>query len=513
MLIVLQIWAIVWHCYQIERCPQLVQMKVFGFIKPITSANTRCIAYSPAPTVPWALPSSEGLTTDHVTAATALPASGFDWFLRVLLGALAIAIGRACWRRRVDREARQKEQEASKLAERTRDLALEKQRAEEGNKIKAQFLARISQDIQTPINELLNTLERSLMTTLTGEQRDLLERSKSSAREVLTRLGGVLDISIVEAERLLVNRVEFCMRDWTRRLVGTIAARARENSVELQTDIGGDFPDQLVGDPEMLGKVLHTLLKHAIRLSAPGKVTMVMRLDRRATNGSSRRTVPIFFSVEGRGMNRDNALPVDDSANQSDDEAEPVLPLCDRLLSLMGGRIWVYSHEGRSSICFTVQFEAPRPTAAETAAPRVAGRERSKAPSLRALLVESNRVEQLAVLPVLEKQGLHCLVAADGNEAIAVLERFPLDLIIVANQTSNRDGLEASRLIRARQKQIGSQVPILALTERNTRADRDACLRAGVDACLSKPLQPAQLREVIETAVLRSKARSANISR
>ena len=125
-------------------------------------------------------------------------------------------------------------------------------------------------------------------------------------------------------------------------------------------------------------------------------------------------------------------------------------------------------------------------------------------PGLRALLVESNRLNQLALLPVLEKQGLRCLIANDGNEAITLLERHTLDLIIIAMQTSIPDGLEASRLIGEREKQTGTHVPILALIAHPTRADREACLRAGADACLSQPVQPAQLREAIETMLPKS---------
>jgi two-component system sensor histidine kinase/response regulator len=173
---------------------------------------------------------------------------------------LAGSLGWACWRRRTDREERQKEQEANLFAERTRKLAEEKERAEEGNNIKSQLLARISREVRIPINEVLNTLELALMTNLTGEQRNLLERSKSSAREVFTRLGGTFDISSDEAG-LKVNRAEFSVRDWIRREVLTrIVDSIKQNGVELQTEIAPDFPDQLVGDPDLLRKVLITLV-------------------------------------------------------------------------------------------------------------------------------------------------------------------------------------------------------------------------------------------------------------
>jgi len=452
---------------------------------------------------PSVLSSSEPAAVPHFAAASVFPVSGLEWFLRALLGVLAIAIARACWRRRVVREERQKEQEANRLADRTRDLAQQKQRAEEGNKIKAQLLARIGEDVRIPMNEVLNTLERALMTSLTSEQRDLLESSKSSARDVLARLGGVRDISTAEVEKLVRDRVEFSVRDWIRRVMATMAAPARENTVELQTEIGVDFPDQLVGDPDLLRKVLQTLVKDAIKSASPGKVIVIARLDRRATHETGSRGVPLFFSVESRGAIRDKAPPIDHGASHGED----VLTLCGRLLGLMGGRIWVYGHEGRSRFCCSVRLEARRAAAEEASA--APARELLKAAGLQALLVESNRAEQLAMLPVLEKQGLHCLVASDGKEAIALLERFTLDLVLLAVQTSTLDGLEASRLIREKEKQKGTHMPILALTEHATRVDREACLRAGVDACVSKPVQPAQLREAIETAVRQSKACSA----
>lgn len=430
-------------------------------------------------------------------ASGVIPGSGFDWFLRGLLGVLAVSLGWACWRRRTGREERQKQHEATKLAERTRKLAEEKERAEEGNKIKSQLLARISHEVRIPINEVLNTLELALMTSLTDEQRDLLEHSKSSAREVFTRLGGTLDISSVEAEKLEVNRVEFSVRDWIRRgLVTTIADFFKENGVELQTDIAADFPDQLVGDPDLLRKVLSALIRDAIKSCSPGKVVLVMRVDRRATKDN--RTVSIFFSVEPRAVNSDRALPRENTPNHGEDGAEPVLPYCDRMLGLMGGRIWVFTQDGRSKICGTVRLERPRPTAQKTPVEVPVAGQKVSAAGVRALLVEGNRVNQLALLPMLEKQGLHCLVASDGNEAIALLERFALDLVIVSSQASTAEGLEASRLIREKEKQTGAHVPILALTTQTTRADREACVGAGADACVSRSAQAAQLREAIE---------------
>lgn len=425
----------------------------------------------------------------------AAPTSAFDWFFRALLGFLAVLIGRACWRRRIAREAQQKGQEAARIADRTRQLAIEKERAEEGNRFKARFLSSIGEDIRVPLNEILNSLELVLMTGLTGEQRNLLERSKSSARQVLTQLAGVLDISIVEAEKLRINRVEFSVRDWFRGVITTLAASAKEQGVEFQTNIAGDFPNQLVGDPDLLRRVLRMLVNHAVESSCSHQINLVLRLDRRARKSfqADGQTVPIFFSVETRVQAARESI----ETAVSSDKGEAVLPFCERVLGLMGGRVWVQEEDARRKLCCTIRLDVPRPALAlpsETAP----GVETLK-PKLRALLVESNRANQLALLPVLEKQGLHCLVANDGIEAIALLDRFTPDLIVLATQTSAPDELEASRLVREREKHTGSHTPILVLTAQATRADREACLQAGADGCLSKSALPSRLRDAIET--------------
>jgi CheY-like chemotaxis protein len=420
--------------------------------------------------------------------ASAVPESAFDWLLRAVLGLLAVIIARACWQRRHAREQRQGELEATRLAERTRQLALEKQRAEEGNRVKALFLSGIGQDIRVPLNEILNSLELVLITSLTGEQRNLIERSKSSARQMLTQLASVLDISAVEAERLRVNPIEFSARDWLRGVVTGLSPLARETGVDLQTSISADFPNQLVGDPDLLRRVFHTLIKDAIRCTAASQVNLTMRLDRRAKRRPQ--LVPIFFLVETRFREGSlNASPEEDG--------EAILPQCERLLGLMGGRLWTQSQDGRRKICCTVRLETPRPHfGPPNAATPGAG---DAKPRFRALLIESNRANQLALLPAMEKQGLHCLVANDAAEALTLLERFTLDLIILAARTSAPEELEAARLIREREKATGMHTPILALTAQATRADRQACLQAGADGCIDKSAGPNQLRDVIET--------------
>jgi CheY-like chemotaxis protein len=435
------------------------------------------------------LPSLRTGLFDLFGLTSAVPDSVFDWVIRAVFGLLAVVIARACWRRRNAREIRQEELEAARLASRTHQLALEKQRAEEGNRIKAQFLSGIGQDIRVPLNDILNSLELVLITSLTAEQRNLIERSKGSARELLTQLASVLDISTVEAERLRINSVEFSVRDWFRSMVTALSPSARDAGVDLQVNIGADLPNQLVGDPDLLRRVFRALIKESIKVTTSHQVNIVMRLDRRSTrrNIGSVQVLPLFFAVETRTC--EESL---DLRDENDDEV--TLPFCERLLGLMGGRVWSQSDGGRRKVCCTVRLEAPRSNSNQPCSTPDTVK-----PEFRALLIESNRANQLALLPTLEKQGLHCLVANDAGEALTLIDRFTCDLIVIGARTSASDQLEPVRLIRAREKSTGSNAPILVLMAHATRGDRQACLQAGADMCLDNSAARNQLRDSIDT--------------
>ena len=182
------------------------------------------------------------------------------------------------------------------------------------------------------------------------------------------------------------------------------------------------------------------------------------------------------------------------------------LAICSSLVEMMGGSIQVTSELGAgSTFSFTANFGLAAVAAgAKPVDPRslknmleAAGD--SAAPgSLRILLAEDNPVNQRLAMRLLEKRGHRVELASSGREAIDWLEKKRFDLILMDLQMPDMDGLEATALIREREKRDGGRTPIVALTAHTMKGDRERCLEAGMDNYINKPIDAVKFLEIVE---------------
>jgi CheY-like chemotaxis protein len=175
------------------------------------------------------------------------------------------------------------------------------------------------------------------------------------------------------------------------------------------------------------------------------------------------------------------------------------LAICTRLAKMMDGKLWVESELGKgSTFYFTARFVNQPLRDAPAPAPKLEQQTPRFQPSLRILLAEDNRVNQLLASRLLEKQGHVVTVVANGAAALAVLENTVFDLILMDVQMPGIDGLTATTLIRQREATSGRHTPILAMTAHAMKGDRERCLDAGMDGYLVKPVQAAELFSAID---------------
>jgi len=381
-----------------------------------------------------------------------------------------------------------------------------KEQAEMANRAKSEFLANMSHEVRTPMNGALGMIELVLETELSEEQREYLETAKDSARSLLSLLNDILDVSKIEAGRLELAPGSFSIYECVKDSLRMFSVTTQQKGLLLSTSIHPDVPEWLFGDPLRLRQVISNLVGNAIKFTDHGQVSVRVGLER-ATDEN----VALHFQVSdsGIGIPKEKQAWIFEPFRQADGSSTRRfegtglgLAICTRLVSLMGGRIWVESQLGSGS---TFHFTAPFGLGAVLAATLPADQTASltalaksvSGERLWVLLAEDNIVNQSLVAAVLEKAGHHVVLAADGLEALAAFERQPFDLILMDVQMPRMDGLAATAAIRAAEKISGRHVPIVALTAHAMKGDRELCIRAGMDDYLTKPLDLSDLRATI----------------
>jgi CheY-like chemotaxis protein/HPt (histidine-containing phosphotransfer) domain-containing protein len=286
--------------------------------------------------------------------------------------------------------------------------------------------------------------------------------------------------------------------------------RAHEKGLSLEAHVRDDVPDSLIGDPKRLRQILLNLIGNAIKFTERGDVYLSV-----AVASSSETSVTLHFSVtdSGIGIPEDKREVIFEAFSQGDPSTGQKyggtglgLAISAQLVSMMDGRIWVESATGEgSTFHFTASFGRTRAEAIEPSPePASMISPRPWDAGFHALLVEDNPVNRELVRHFLRKAGHRVEMAASAREALEALEtpgRF--DLVLMDLRLPDANGLETAEQVRAREKETGAHMPLIALTAYAMREDRERCLRAGMDDYVSKPVRAEELYAAIERVTAR----------
>jgi signal transduction histidine kinase/DNA-binding response OmpR family regulator len=389
-----------------------------------------------------------------------------------------------------------------RIRQRTQELEKAMHGALAASQAKSEFLANISHELRTPMNGLLGMLDLVLDSPVGGEQREQVEIAQRCAYSLLDLLNDILDLSKIEAGRMILEKVPFDLRSVAEDCVRAQGAKAQQKGIELRYDYTGDVIN-VTGDPLRLRQIVANLLSNAIKFTEKGWVSVRQSVS---TDADGKLTMVLDVADTGSGIPAEKVPLIFEKFTQADSSISRKyggtglgLAITKRLVELQGGQIRVESRVGRGST-FTVEipFETA-PEAAPTVEPRF--EQRTAVPAtkqVRLLLVEDNAVNQRVVLAMLRKKNYVIDVANNGQEALDKLEHTsePYSVILMDVQMPVLDGLETTKAIR--RNNSWDNLPIIAMTAHAMIGDRERCLQAGMNAYISKPVQQAGLIAVIE---------------
>ncbi|QUD89074.1 ATP-binding protein [Phenylobacterium montanum] len=367
--------------------------------------------------------------------------------------------------------------------------------AEAASVAKSQFLANMSHEIRTPLTAVIGfTGLLEAEPELSGRSRTFVDRIRSGGEALLDIVNDILDFSKMEAGQIQLAPHAFAPAALLREAVDLVSRQATAKGLSLNLSIGA-APDFVHADSARLRQVVLNLLTNAIKFTQKGEVELSAAYD----PASQQLRVAVRDTGEGVSAADQRRLfqrfsQLDGSNTRLHGGTGLGLAICKNLVDLMAGRIGVDSVEGVGS---TFWFEVPAPPAQEPApAGAVFGASGSEDRPANILIVDDMSTNRELVRAILEAVGHRVDEAASGPEAIDAAAKTRFDVILMDMQMPGMDGLAATRAIR-NSAALSHGAPIVALSANVLEPQIEACLEAGMDDHLAKPIVPAKLLQKV----------------
>ena len=376
---------------------------------------------------------------------------------------------------------------------------------------KDKFLAQMSHEIRTPLNAIFGFITLFGKTELTPDQKIYLGYVKSSLENLGGIINDVLDFSKIEAGKLVIGKKEFNLTGMLEDLVHVFEPKAKEKNLELKLSIGDEVPKVIVADKLRLNQVFVNLIGNAIKFTKKGSISIVVEAKKLTS-----KYFRITFSVidTGIGIPKDKTDKIFEEFRQASGDVTVKyggtglgLSISKKLVEMHNGELMVKSETGKGSVFyFTLDLEGKEISTDITMQEKASFDEIKKeltGKKLKILVAEDNKLNQILIKKILVALNMSVSLAENGKEAIEILEKEAIDLILMDIQMPVMDGYQATEHIRTHfdNEPDKKNIPIIALSAAVTEAEREKAKHLGMNFFIPKPFKEEEIIETIKNAI------------